>query len=296
MADAIDSFIDEEFLKRLEKIKIATKRGFKGPEQGENRSWQRGVGLEFLDYRKYHLGDDLRYVDWSVYGRLDKLFIKLFHAEENQTIHILLDMSRSMGWGVPPKHINAKKIAAAISYICLSNLDKIGMAAFSDAIVHISPPLRGKRRYPEILNFLRLLEPAGKTDVNRCLADYASICKNPGIIIIISDLLDSKGYQDGLMDLTSRNFDTHLVQILDHEEIFWSKTGNFLLTELETREKKHSFMDRTLLELYRKKVNTFISNIQNFCNNYGINFYLHDTGIPFEDFLIDYLTKGTIFK
>ncbi len=296
MAESVNSFIDEEFLKRLEKLKIATKKGLKGPEKGEHRAWQSGEGLEFLDYRKYHLGDDLRYVDWSVYGRLDKLFIKLFHAEENQTVHILLDMSRSMGWGEPPKHINAKKIAAAVSYMCLSNLDKIGVMAFSDSIIGINPPMRSKRRYSEILDFLRVLEPAGKTDINVCLTDYASICKNPGIVIVVSDLLDEKGFQDGLMALTSRNFDTHLIQILDHEEISWSGRGNLLLKEMETGERKQIFMDKGLLELYRQRVNRFISEIQTYCHSYGIHFYLHDTGIPFEDFLIDYLTRGTIFR
>ena len=201
-----------------------------------------------------------------------------------------------MGWGVPPKHINAKKIAAAISYISLSGLDKIGVAAFNDSVIRINPPARGKRRYSEIIDFLRVLEPDGRTHINACMGEYASSCKNSGIIVILSDLLDGKGLQDGLMSLTSRNFDIHLVQILDHEEIFWSKTGNLLLTELETGETKQIFMDRSLLGLYRKKVSTFISGIKGFCRNYGIGFYLHDTGIPFEDFLIEYLTRGTIFR
>ena len=296
MADTIDSFIDEEFLKKLEKLKIATKRGLKGPDKGEHRALQIGEGLEFLDYRKYNLGDDLRYVDWSVYGRLDKLFIKLFHAEENQNIHILLDMSRSMGWGNSPKYIAAKKIAAAVSYMCLSNLDKVSIGAFSDRILEINPPMRSKRRYSQILDFLRVLEPDGRTRINACLSEYASLCSEPGIIVIVSDLLDEKGFQDGLMSLKTRHFDTHLIQVLDHEEISWSERGNLLLRELETGEEKQIHLDGTLLQLYREKVNDFISSINTYCDNCGISFYLHDTGIPFEDFLIDYVVKGYLFR
>src|SRR5512136_361927 len=133
----LESFIDEQFLKNLEKLSIVTKKGIKGPERGEHKSWKSGEGLEFLDYRKYQVGDDLRYVDWSVYGRLDKLFIKLFHAEENQTVHFLIDLSRSMGTGNPPKDVSAKKIAAAISYIGLSHFDKISLAAFNKTILDI---------------------------------------------------------------------------------------------------------------------------------------------------------------
>jgi len=112
MSDPLDSFIDDEFLKQLEKLKIISRKSTRNPRRGEYRSWQSGEGFEFLDFRKYHLGDDLRYVDWSVYGRLDKLFIKLFHAEKGQTAHILLDISRSMDNGTPSKDITAKKIAA----------------------------------------------------------------------------------------------------------------------------------------------------------------------------------------
>ena len=113
-----DSFIDDAFLKQLEKLKIVSRKSTRQSHRGEHRSWQSGEGFEFLDFRKYHLGDDLRYVDWSVYGRLDKLFIKLFHSEKGQTAHILLDTSRSMISGEPSKDITAKKIAAALSYIC----------------------------------------------------------------------------------------------------------------------------------------------------------------------------------
>jgi hypothetical protein len=296
MADYSDSFIDDAFLKKLEKLKIVTRKRTRSPLRGDYRSWQSGDGLEFLDYRKYHFGDDLRYVDWSVYGRLDKLFIKLFHAEKGQTAHILLDMSLSMRAGNPSKDLTAKKIAAAISYVCLSNLDKTGLMAFNEKIVAVKAPARGKKQYPEVLKFLLAHNPADQTNVNGCLAEYASICKNPGIAIILSDLFDPKGYEDGLKALAYRNFDINLIHVLDHEELFWSKTGHLLLHETETGENKVTFVDEQLLTLYKKKIDAFISKIKSYCGHYGIHYFLCDTRIPFEDLLTNYLSKGALFR
>ena len=295
MSDQLDSFIDDDFLKQLEKLKIVSRKSTRNPRRGEYRSWQSGEGLEFLDFRKYHLGDDLRYVDWSVYGRLDKLFIKLFHAEKGQTAHILLDISRSMDSGTPSKEITAKKIAAALSYICLSNLDKTGLMAFNNQIVKIKPPARGKKQYLEVLKFFQSLKPFDQTDVNGSLKAYAAICKNPGIAIVISDFFDPRGYEDGLKALAYRDFDINLIQVLDHEELYWSKTGHLLLNDCETREKKVTFVDKNLLGLSRERINAFIDGIQNYCGHYGINYFLCDTRIPFAKSFDGLFIKGALF-
>lgn len=296
MTDTIDSFLDDEFLRKLEKLKIISRKSARSPQRGEHRSWQSGEGLEFLDYRKYHPGDDLRYVDWSVYGRLDKLFIKLFHAEKGQTAHILLDMSQSMRGGYPPKDLTAKKIAAALSYICLANLDKTGLMAFNNKIIDIKTPARGRNRFPEVLKFLLSLSASSKTNINGCLAEYATICTNPGIAIIISDFFDPEGYEDGLKALAYRNFDINLIHVLDHEEINWSKTGNLSLLEIETGESKLTFIDKQALVLYRKKMDAFISGIKSYSAHYDMNYFLCNTSIPFEDTLTDYLSTGALFR
>ena len=135
-----------------------------------------------------------------------------------------------------------------------------------------------------------------QTNVNECLAEYAAICKNPGIAIIISDLFDPDGYEDGLEALAYRNFDINLIQVMTHEELFWPKTGNLMLRETETGEKKVAYVDKHLLEVYQKKINGFISAIKSYCGHYGINYFLCDTGIPFEDLLMDYLSMGALFR
>ncbi|MCJ7830310.1 MAG: DUF58 domain-containing protein [Desulfobacterales bacterium] len=291
-----EAFWDEAFLRKLEKLRMLARRGLRGPEAGTHKSWPRGEGLEFLDYREYQPGDDLRYVDWSVYGRLDKLLVKLLHAEKNQTLHLLLDMSASMAAGSPPKALCARKIAAAVGYIGLANLDKIGLAAFATKIDSMLPPVRGKKNYPALLQFLLGLTPADPTDISASLSQYALGCKQPGVAVILSDLFDPKGFRDGLRALRQRNFDVHLIQILDRRELFWDQTGHLLLEEIETGQRKRVLIDRPLLERYRRRVAAFVNDIAEDCRTYGIGYALWDTRIAVEDFLVDYLTRGAVFR
>ncbi|MBW2621390.1 MAG: DUF58 domain-containing protein [Deltaproteobacteria bacterium] len=291
----IESFLDEEFLRKLEKLKILAQRGRKGPTKGEHISWRSGASLEFLDYRKYQVGDDFRYIDWNVYGRLDKLFLKLFRAEEDLNIHILIDMSRSMGTGSPLKDIYAKKIAAALSYIGLANLDRVGITSFSDQLGETQSPERGRSVYFNLLNYLKSLNPSGRTDFNHCLTEYASTTKRPGMAIILSDLLDPNGIEEGLEALRHKRFDIALLQIFDREELFPSLNGYLTLREVETGATKKITLDASLLASYRRKIQEFLENIRDLCLLGGVDYYLADTGLSFEDFLFDYLTSAAVF-
>ena len=291
----VESFLDEDFLRKLERVKILIQKGKIGPVRGEHLSRKSGTSLEFLDYRKYQAGDDFRYVDWNVYGRLDKLFIKLFRSEEDLTIHLLMDMSRSMESGKPPKAIYAKKIAAALSYIGLANLDRVGVTSFSHSLGETRLPERGKQAYLSLLKYLLSLKPEGKTDINSCLTEYASTCRRPGIAVILSDLLDPNGFEKGLKTLSYGKFDITLIQILDKEEILPTLKGYLTLEEVETGETKKVTLDKALLELYHKKIQVFLEDTRDLCQGMGIDYFLSDTSIPFEDFLLDYLTKATLF-
>jgi uncharacterized protein (DUF58 family) len=291
----VESFLDEDFLKKLEKLKVLAKKGIKGPFKGEHVSWRSGASLDFLDYRKYQVGDDFRYIDWNVYGRLDRLFIKLFRAEEDLTIHILLDMSRSMAAGNPSKDIYAKKIAAALSYVGLANLDRVGVVSFNDTLGDPHSPERGKKVYLSLLRYLRTLKSGGKTDLNACLAEYASTSKRAGIAIIISDLFDPRGFEAGLDALVHGKFDVTLIQVLDREELSPTLNGYLALKDVETGGMKKITIDGTLAALYHEKIRNFLEKIRAFCLTRGIDYYLSDTRTPFEDFLLDYLTKGRRF-
>ncbi len=291
-----ESFIDEDFLRRLENLRILANRGIKGLGKGEHISWRSGPSLEFLDYRKYQIGDDFRYVDWNVYGRLDKLFIKLFRAEENQNIHILIDSSRSMEFGKPLKDTYAKKIAAAISFIGLTHMDNLYVTAFRNQLDDSMAPVKSRLAYSRVLNYLHALQPRGKTDVNACLVKYAGTHSGPAISIILSDLMDQKGFEEGLEALQHARFDIAVIQILDREEILPINTGSHILKEIEVGEKMNITIDRSTLTLYHRKMQDFLEYIKKYCLDKGIDYYLCNTSIPFEDLLLDYLTSGRLFR
>ncbi len=293
--EKIEDFLDEDFLKKLETLKLLAKKGFRGPARGEHITWRMGASLEFLDYRTYQPGDDFRYIDWNVYGRLDKLFLKIFRAEEDLTIHILVDMSGSMNFGNPKKAIYAKKIAASLGYMGLANLDRVGIASFSDSLGHSLAPVRGKNHYLQMLRYLLSIQPGGKTDFSGCCQQYASISKRPGVAIIISDLMDPKGFVDGLEALRFRKFNISLIQVLDRTEHNPVLDGNLMLREMETKETKRLTLDGLLLDSYRGRFRQFLNRTTEFCHQNGIDYFIPDTGVPFEDFILDYLRDGAIF-
>lgn len=293
--ETYESFLDEEFLRKLEAIKILAQKGLKGPNKGEHHYWRSGASLEFLDYRRYQMGDDFRYVDWNVYGRLDKLFLKLFRSEEDISIHVLVDMSASMSVGNPPKDDYAKKIAAALSYIGLTNMDRVGVTDFAETLGESRAPQRGRQVYLSVLSHLLKLRPAGGTDFNSCMTRFAATVKKPGMAIVISDLLDPNGFKKGLDALTYRKFNTTVVQVLDVNEIQPVLGGYLELKDLETGQSKKVTVDAQLRDLYTRRMNEFLDEIKGYCLDNGIDYYLTNTQIPFEDFLLDYLTKGTLF-
>jgi len=288
----INSFLDEDFLQKLDLLRILAQRRVKGVNIGEHTSWRGGGNLEFLDYRKYQLGDDLRYVDWNVYGRLDKLFIKLFQAERDLSIYVLLDTSLSMSVGSPSKEIYAKKIAAALSYIGLANLDRVGLHSFDRSISLSRAPEKGRQVYLSILEFLIGLETNGETDLNSSLIEFAASAKQKGIVIILSDLLDQSGFEEGIKSLLQNKYEIIVIQVLDREERFPKLKGYLKLKDLETSVEKNLTLNSELLDRFQKKMDDYLADIRGFCLESGVEYFLTDTSISFEDFLLDFLNQG----
>jgi uncharacterized protein (DUF58 family) len=152
--------MDAELMKKIERLSIASKKLFPGTMKGKRRSTKRGSSVEFADYRDYQMGDDFRFIDWNIYARLDKLFLKTFVEEENIYIHILLDVSVSMTFGTPSKLEYGKRIAAVLSYIGLVDLDMVAMTTFAENLTGRLRPVRGKDRIFTLLSFLENVPPS----------------------------------------------------------------------------------------------------------------------------------------
>src|SRR5438067_3350322 len=158
---ATKPLLDPDFLVRLQRLEIVSKKIFVGKTKGERLSRRKGQSVEFADYKNYVVGDDLRFLDWNLYGRLDKLFIRLFLEEEDLHFYILIDNSLSMDFGTPTKLHYARQVAAALGFIGLVNLDRVVIEAFNNRLTQSMPAARGRRSLWRMMDFLQKIEPAG---------------------------------------------------------------------------------------------------------------------------------------
>jgi uncharacterized protein (DUF58 family) len=289
-----DDLLTPDFLRKIEQLSLVAKRVFPGRLRGERRSTKRGSSVEFADYRNYSTGDDFRRVDWNVYARLEKLFLKLFVEEEDLHVYILLDASQSMDFGSPRKLLYAKRIAAALSYIALSNLDRVGITALNGTSITNLSPKRGKPAAFGVFEYLRSIEPSGSTDLAASLREFSLRTANPGLAIVISDFFDPD-YQKGLNTLISRKFEVTLVHLLDQDELTPPLVGDLLLIDSETEARREVTITQTLLRKYQERLAEFLGGIEAYCLRYGCNYVRVTNQSPFEDLVLNYLRRrGTL--
>ena len=291
------TLLDPAFLKKLEALSLVSKRVFAGQTKGERRSLKRGSSVEFADFREYSLGDDLRYVDWKAYGRLEKLFLKLFVEEEDLSIHLLIDTSKSMDFGSPlTKADYARRVAAALGYVALSEYDRVLLSSFGQTLGERLPPLRGK---PGIFPFFQFLETklpvGGETRFGEALTKYAAQAKNVGIAVVLSDFFDPTHVQ-GIKALLSRRFHVVLLHVLDEEEVHPTLTGDLRLIDSETGAAREVSISPHLLAQYEAQLASFCGGLQTLANRYGMDYVRTSTDVPFEDVILKFLRTGGLLK
>ena len=211
------SAFDSEFLKKLEYLYIVSKKIFAGRIKAERRTTRRGVSVEFADYRNYTPGDDFRYIDWNAFARLDELLLKLYEEREDLHIYFLVDASQSMTYGGElPKLIYAKRVAAALAYIGLSNLDRISITSFNNTGVNRLPTERGKGKIFTVLDFLDQINGNGETDLENAFHNFVHTTKRRGLVVLISDLFDPSGFTQGLNVLKFQKHELFVILSLIH--------------------------------------------------------------------------------
>src|SRR5712691_12224435 len=230
---ATRTLLDPKFLAQLEQLELVSRKIFLGRMKGERRSKRKGQSVEFADFRNYVIGDDLRFLDWNLYARLDKLFLRLFFEEEDLHFYILLDNSLSMDFGNPTKLHYARQIAAALGFIGLVNLDRVVIEVFNNRLTQSMPAARGRRSLWRLFDFLGKLEPAGPSDLSQALRTFSLKCSGKGIVVLLSDLMDKGGYEEALRYLVARQMDIYVIQVLCQEEIEPEIVGDLKLTDVE---------------------------------------------------------------
>jgi len=284
--DTREVTLDPEFLRRLARLKLETRMILGGIMKGEKRSRKYGTSVEFADYRDYHRGDDLRYLDWNIYARLERFFLKLFHEEEDLTVYTLVDLSASMLDGEPSKIRYARQLAAALSYIALTNLDRLNVSTFTDSLGPGTQLLRGRSNLATVLDLLNSAPSGEKTDMDNAFREFTLRYRSKGLVFVISDFLDPVHLKEGLKRLASRKHDILLLQVLDRNELDPEMRGDWALTDRETGDVVEVSVSPRLLAGYKRRVLAWLDELRNFSRKLGIGYVLTTTDVPVEDFIL----------
>ncbi len=291
MVNDANRLLDAAFLKKLEKLTIITRRPFAGQMKGEKKSLKRGTSIEFANYREYGLGDDLRYVDWNLAARFDKMFLKLFVEEEDLFLSLLIDTSESMRFGEPPKFKFAVQMAAALGYIGLSNYDRVSVQPYGAELGRALPTQRGKGGVLPFFSYLENIKIGGKTSFSTTLKRYASTVKHKGVAIVFSDFFDST-WQDGIKALLARGFQVSLVHTLALEEIKPTLLGDLRIIDSETGEFKEMSVNPQLQQRYAQAFSQFCGDIESFSHRYGVDYIRAASNMSIEQIVLQHLRAG----
>jgi uncharacterized protein (DUF58 family) len=297
-----EPLFDSAFLRKLDRLVLLTRSAMVGDMQGERRSKRYGSSVEFADFRPYTVGDDIRQVDWKLYARMERFFLKLFVAEEEMTVHLLLDSSASMDWGDPNKLAYARRLVAAFGYIALSSLDLVTVMAFglrgsedAPATARQLPGVRGKRSAFALFSFLQSLAPGGRGSLAATCHHYLQRARTAGPLLLCSDLLDDS-WEDALRTLSSRPFEITLLHVLAPQELTPQLEGDFRLIDTEDGTPVEITADLDLLTRYRQNLDSWLHEVENFCQGRGITYMRLDTSLPVEEFILSNMRERGVLR
>jgi uncharacterized protein (DUF58 family) len=288
--------LDPEFLARLEQLELVSRKIFLGRMKGERRSKKKGQAVEFADYRNYVVGDDLRFLDWNLFARLERLFIRLFMEEEDLHFYLLVDNSLSMDFGSPTKLHYAKQVAAALAFIGLVNMDRVVVEVFNDKLTQSLPPVRGKRSLWRVLDFLQKLAPAGPSNLKQALRTFSLKSSGKGIVVVLSDFMDKGGYEDALRYIVARQMDIYAIQILSQEEIEPEIVGDLKLVDIEDDDEAEITVSAPLLKRYKQNLAAYRAALNDWCNRRGVAYLFTSNQVPFDRLVLSYLRHRGLVK
>lgn len=290
------ALFDTDFLKKLEYLSIVSRRAFRGQLMAQRRTMQLGSGIEFADHREYTAGDDFRYLDWNLYARHDELLLKRFQEEEDLHLYVLLDCSRSMGFGNPPKFDLARQVAAALAYIALADLDRVALVAFADRVLQDFPLSRGKARILGVMKFLENLEATGTaTNLSELVTAFVHRPQRRGLAVVISDLYDPAGFERGLDLLRHHRYEPHVIQLYDRTEAEPTVLGDVELVDCESGAVKKITVTEKNLRQYRDVFRGFLERVGRYCRNYGVGCTTTSADVTFDSLVLGMMrTAGTL--
>ena len=291
--------LSPDFMARLDRLDVVSRKVLLGKLKGERRSKRRGQSVEFADYRNYVVGDDLRRIDWNLFARLDKFFLRLFMEEEDLSVSVLVDATASMAFGEPEKLHYAKQVAASLGYIGLANHNRVSVYSFTDTLDGRLEGMRGRRPVPLMLDFIAKIGTDAKAkktgDLAAALKSFALSSRGgKGLVVVVSDFLDKGELKSALRYLPPDRFDGYLLHLLSPQEIDPEKAGvvgDVRLVDLEDSQMEEVSVSGALLERYRATLKAFCQHVKQECVDRGMVYLAGDTSVPFDDLVLHYMRE-----
>lgn len=286
-------YLQPEVVARISNLELVARLVVEGFITGLHKSPYRGFNVEFAEHRQYNPGDEIRYIDWKVWGKSDKYYIKQFEEETNLKCYILLDKSASMGYssGKVTKLMYGIYLTAALSYLMLHQRDSVGLLTFDKEIRTYLPPRSQPSYLKEVLHCLENVKPEEKTDISTVFHELAEKVKRRGLIIIISDFWDDiSSVLSGLKHLRHKKHELIVFHLMDRQEREFNFYEPLQFVDLENRDILNTD-GRQIKSFYREKVEEFIKKFRHSCGEGFIDYCLTMTSTPFDEALFAYLAK-----
>jgi uncharacterized protein (DUF58 family) len=295
---ASDDLFDDDFQRKLEYLSLVSRRVFAGRLRAERRTKKSGSGVEFADHRTYQPGDDFRYLDWNVYQRFEKLLVRLYEEEEDLAIYLVLDTSASMGFGGGKKLRYGKKVAAALAYVGLANLDRVSLVTTSDRVMDRMPETRGKARIFKVFRFLREAPAEGTTDLGDALKTFVAQAqkKGRGLVVLVSDLYDPRGFEKGINVLRYNKFDPFVVHVVDPSDAKPKLHGDVLVYDCETGDEREVTVTAKVLDRFADAYARYLADIERFCATHQVPYVAASLEVPFDELILRVFRRGGFLR
>jgi len=288
----VGAVLTPEAIAKLGTMELRARAIVEGHFSGQHRSPYRGASVEFADHREYNPGDETRHIDWKVYGRRERLFVKQYDAETNMSVHLLVDASRSMDYGEPLRKLDyAACLAAGLAYLATRQRDAVSLTVFDSSVRLALPPRTKPAHLQQVFDALEQLQPGEQTNVAGALESVAQTLRRRGLIVLISDLLDDvEPIMRALGYFRHRGHDVIVLQVMDPTELRFDIRGYTLFEDLESRERLASD-PRRIRGAYLKALREFLAAVRDGCTSRHIDHELLDTSRPFDTALTAYLAR-----
>lgn len=314
----MEQLLSPQLVAKVSQLDYTSRKIFAGKVKGERRSKRRGQSVEFADHRPYVRGDDVRHIDWSIYARLDRLFLKMFLEEEDLALHIVLDCSGSHDCGSPHKFLYMQQLAMTLGYVGLVNFNRVTVSAIGGEarrhegtearsegeqaapVLTALRDLRGRRRTRDLAEFLRQLEPGGAAPWTEACKRIALSRRGKGVMVVISDFLIKEGYEQGLRLLLGRGYDVFAVQVLSPQELDPEGTraiaGDLRLRDIEDADRAEITVSAPLLKRYKANLAAYTEQLRMFCARRDVTHLVVPSTLAIDTLILDHLRKRGLLR